>query len=68
MLGRVVFHYWRNLSVKVLETDTFRNSGKSNETRLTKDSFAKTLVQEKSLKELHIKDVSMDKNLLGNAV
>ena len=50
-------------------TDSSRNSGKSNETRLTNsDSFAKTLVQEKSLKELHVKDVSMGKTLLENPV
>ena len=56
--------------MKVFQTDTFRNSGKSNETQLTKysDSFSKTLVQEKRLKELHVKDVSMDKTLLENAV
>ena len=61
--GNYIAIYTASLSVKVFETDTFQNSGKSNETWLTKysDSFAKTLVQEKNLKELHVKDVSMDK-------
>ena len=51
-----------------IEAHTFR---KSNETQLANFklfNFAKTVVQQRGLKELHVKDDSLGKNLLQNAV